>query len=266
MKKLTAAAKVRNGPCESCINQILQKHGIQRQAYHVERGCFCGESHPQGLKTCPHPWDDVRTSCRHFSSLFAGISTQKQALSNIATKIWWARMLLAQQYSVQAWPSATKIWLSLTAEFDFFQTFMVAARRKVVDRRLGRVIPMLHLWEDYVLACMHAKVWCWARPPRRAREGRNPSWDEYPDQDLQQQTFRTNLIALRLSFRTTALPLCYNTTPTLLSLPHDTGSSAFTLFNRCHGLSPFSHALIITSLRSPYCHAGQNDSSSRSTR
>lgn len=146
-RKQLQNAKVLNGPCERSVEAALQRHGIQRQAYHG--GAFVGNHVHKALKR------DVIVAVTSAASEL--VRERCPALQPDADRIAERYRTLMQQYA-----SCSELFSSSSAVSDeaiselerHITTFMATARREVVSRRVGNVTPKLHLLEDHVVPFM----------------------------------------------------------------------------------------------------------------
>ena len=140
-------AKVRNSPCESSIEPVLQKNNIQRQAYHG--GAFVGNQVHKALKG------------KFITALTSALA---EVVSKCCPELLRDAQEIAERYKrLMSQYSACSTMFSSIDAFDdemiirldgHIKTFMATARREVVRRRLGNVTPKLHLLEDHIVLCI----------------------------------------------------------------------------------------------------------------
>ena len=150
VQQKVASLKVKHGPCESSVEPVLQKHGIQRQAYHG--GAFVGNHIHKALQKSviaeitSAPVREIETHCPN-----------EMVLEQEAKIIERRHNDLMSQYAAcsaifsSSAPVSNEIENSLDGHI---KTFMASARREVVSRAPGNITPKLHLLEDHLLPCI----------------------------------------------------------------------------------------------------------------
>ena len=148
-QKRMASAKIKNGPCESSLEPVLQKHGIQRQSYHG--GAFVGNHVHKALS----PTVVSELTSAPVAVIAARCPGPPLAGEVDAIKCRYNDLMTQYAQCSASFSVSTEVNdEDLTLLDGRIQTFMSTARREVVDRRRGNVTPKLHLLEDHLLPCM----------------------------------------------------------------------------------------------------------------
>ena len=144
LSKKLAASKVKQGPCESTVEPVLQRTNIQRQKYHG--GAFIGN----------HIHRALQRQTTHDLAHCHGDTVAERC-----PELLFDPHLIADRYSklMTLYADCREIFSSsdrvdgsqLSVLQDRVKTFMSAARSEIVHRSRGRITPKLHLLEFHVV-------------------------------------------------------------------------------------------------------------------
>ena len=138
---------MKNGPCESSVEPMLQKNNIQRQKYFG--GAFIGNHihhalQPKTTHAISHC--HINVVSQRCPDLLLDALLVADRYSKIMTLYNDCREIFSRSSAVDC--------VTLDDLDDRIKLFMAVARREVVNRSRGNITPKLHLLEGHVVPSM----------------------------------------------------------------------------------------------------------------